>query len=212
MDVEFLNAHAVYRRLKRYLEDYDEFHWAVAWGSYVDLAQQLIAYRPKFRNVTFGVAFSQTDPAIVDALIGVDNGYIATKFAGGTYHPKVYGFLSGTRAAAIIGSSNFTRGGLGKNFEAAVALTGAVDDPTFVNIFAFARMSVGYGQKVTEALRRTAYRASCVRAARLPKPPRDPVPAAQFGAARQVAAMDWDEYASRVWKSRHHDSNERSRA
>ncbi|HEX8512647.1 MAG TPA: phospholipase D family protein [Allosphingosinicella sp.] len=204
MDVEFLDAQAVRSRLRRYLEEYDEFHWAVAWGTHADFAQQLFAYRAKFRNVTFGVAFSQTDPAIVDALVGTANGYVATKFAGGTYHPKVYGFRSGRRVVAIVGSANFTGGGLGKNLEAAVALTGTVEDPALAAILAFARTSAGYGQRVTKPYA-DAYRASCIRAGRLPKPPRDPVPAGRIDASGRVVTIDWDEYDRRVRSSRHHD-------
>jgi len=204
MEVEFLDAKAVCRKLKQYLDAYDEFHWAVAWGTQVDLSEHLFAHRAKFRNVTFGVAFSQTDPAIVDALVGVANGYVATKFAGGTYHPKVYGFRSGRRVAAIVGSANFTHGGLGKNLEAAMTLTGTVDDPALAAILDFARTSAGYGEEVTKAYAQ-AYRASYIRAARLPKPPRDPVSATRIGAAGKVVEMDWDEYARQVRASRHHD-------
>lgn len=204
MHAEFLEAQVVQQRLKQYMDHYDEFHWAVAWGTDVDLLEQLFGHRAKFTNVTFGVAFSQTDPAVVDALVGVANGYIATKFKGGTYHPKVYGFRSGKQVAAIVGSANFTHGGLGKNFEAAVALTGTIDDPALANILAFARTSARYGQEVTQPYA-DAYRASYVRAARLPKPPRDPVQTARIGAAGKVMAMNWDEYSRRVRSSRHHN-------
>ncbi len=190
MHAEFLEAQVVQQRLKQYMDHYDEFHWAVAWGTGVDLLEQLFGHRAKFTNVTFGVAFSQTDPAVVDALVGVANGYIATKFKGGTYHPKVYGFRSGKQVAAIVGGANFTHGGLGKNFEAAVALTGTIDDPALANILAFARTSARYGQEVTQPYA-DAYRASYVRAARLPKPPRDPVQTARIGAAGKVMAMNW---------------------
>jgi HKD family nuclease len=205
MKAEFLSAHAVRRRLARYIEDYSEFHWAVAWGTYGTLAKRLFARRGKFRNVTFGVAFSQTDPEIVDALVDVANGYVATRFAGGTFHPKVYGFRSGKHAVAIIGSANFTRGGLGNNLEAAVALTGSVEDSALANILAFAKSSAGYGHKVT-APYAAAYRATCARAAAFPKPPREPLSEARIrGAAARHLTMDWAEYASQVWSSRRHD-------
>jgi hypothetical protein len=150
MDVEFLEAQAVRRKLRRLMDEHDEFHWAVAWGSHADMTERLVANRAKFRNVTFGVAFSQTDPDLVAALVGVPHSYVATRFAGGTYHPKVYGFRSGRRVAAIIGSANFTGGGLGKNLEAAVALTGTINDPALADIIAFARTSAGYGRRVTQ--------------------------------------------------------------
>ena len=204
MDVEFLEANATRLRLAQYMDEYDEFHWAVAWGAHADMAKRLVSHRAKFRNVTFGVAFSQTDPDIVDALVGVANSYVATKFKGGTFHPKVYGFRNGKRAAAIVGSANFTGGGLGRNLEAAVAISGTMDDPALVAIIAHARTCAGFGQKVTQPYA-DAYRASCVRADRLPKAPRDPVPEESFAASGAVIAMDWDEYVHRVRDSRHHD-------
>ncbi|TXN17318.1 hypothetical protein FV219_00420 [Methylobacterium sp. WL122] len=204
MDVDFLDAQAVRQRLRRYLEDYDELHWAVAWATDVDLATKLFEHRKKFRNVTFGVAFSQTSPDIVDRLIGLKNSYVATKFADGTYHPKIYGFKSGQRVAAIVGSANFTHGGLGRNLEAAIALCGTVDDPALAAILAFVQASAVYGQPVTKSYA-AAYRASYEQAARLPKPRHNPVPAARVARAAKVVTMGWKSYAGRVQSSQHHD-------
>ncbi|MEH3063112.1 MAG: phospholipase D family protein [Methylobacterium radiotolerans] len=208
MDVDFLDARAVQHRLRRNLEDYDEFHWAVAWGTDVDLATALFENRSKFRNVTFGVAFSQTSPDIVDRLVGAKHAYVATSFPKGTYHPKVYGFKSGRRVAAIVGSANFTHGGLGKNLEAAVALSGTVDDPALAAILAFVQASAGYGQAVTKSYA-TAYRASYEQAARLPKPRHDPVPAVRVAHAAEIVTMEWGDYARRVHSSQHHDVAQR---
>jgi hypothetical protein len=204
MDVDFLDAQAVRQRLRRYLEDYDELHWAVAWGTNVDLASKLFEHRKKFRNVTFGVAFSQTSPDIIDRLIGLNNGYVATKFLDGTFHPKVYAFKSGRHVAAIVGSANFTNGGLGINFEAAVDLTGTVDDPALAAILAFVQASAKYGQPVTKSYA-AAYRASYEQAAQLPKPRHDPVPAARVAGAAKIVTMGWEDYAGRVQSSHYHD-------
>ena len=204
MDVEFLDAHAVATHLARMMEDFDEFYWAVAWGSESRLAERLFANSAKFRNVTFGVAFSQTDPKIVDALVGVTNAYVATKFAGGTYHPKVYAFKSGNRVSAIVGSANFTHGGMGKNHEAAVLLTGTADEQALAGILSFAKLSAEFGQNVTEAYA-AAYRESCKRAARLPKPPRDPLTADIVIRADKILSMDWPTFVQRVRSSSHHN-------
>lgn len=205
MDVEFLRANAIDRRLERFIDEFDELHWSVAWATKTPLADALLANAKKFENVTFGVAFSQTDPDIVDALVGIPNAYVATKFSGGTYHPKVYAFRKGRRAAAIVGSANFTRGGLGNNHEAAVAMTGAADEAVFKDIFAFTRDSAGFGQKVTVAYA-AAYRASCKRAAALPKPPRDPVGAIPPARAKtELLTAEWAQYARSTRASPYHD-------
>ncbi|WP_027037088.1 phospholipase D family protein [Mesorhizobium ciceri] len=204
MEVEFLNTEALRRRLQSFIEEYSEFHWAVAWGACSPLSERLFEHRTKFRNVTFGVAFSQTDPDIVDALVGVPNAYVATKFPRGTYHPKVYGFRRGKWAAAIIGSANFTHGGLGHNHEAAVAIIGTAEERALVDILQFAETSANYGQEVTKAYA-AAYRASCKRAAGLPKPPRNPVPTMTDAANAELLTMEWADYLRRMRASRAHN-------
>ncbi len=204
MEASFLTAGGVQRTLARWINDYEAFHWAVAWGTKNMLSERLFDHLPKFKNVTFGVAFSQTDPDIVDALVGVAHGFVATKFSGGTYHPKVYGFTKGKRAAVIIGSANFTRGGLGANHEAAIALTGTIEDPAIAEALAFAKTSASFGQSVTQNYA-DAYRASWKRAARLPKAPREPVPLPLTTNGTKIINMDWADYAKQVRGSKHHD-------
>lgn len=105
MEIEFLTGNDVENAIQGLVAEYDELHWAVAWGTSTSLAQKLLSHSEKIRAVTFGLAFAQTDPNLVDSLIGVDGCYVVTKFPGGTFHPKVYAFRSGKRASAIIGSA-----------------------------------------------------------------------------------------------------------
>lgn len=208
LKTEFLTADSIGRAISRLMSEYDEFHWAVAWGGFTPLAKELFTYAAKFRNVTFGISFCQTDPNLVDAFVGRDNCYIATKFAGGTYHPKVYCFRSGQRVAAVIGSANFTRGGTAANCEAAVELTGTVNDQALSDLLAFTKRSVGYGEPVTEELA-AKYRLSYKRAARVPKLPRDPIEGAPSTSVRllnsALVSMRWDQYTQAVRSSAHHD-------
>ena len=83
------------KRWNELIHEYDEFHWAVAWGSMTGAAKQLLKQPAKFRNVTFGIAFSQTDPALIERLVDIEGARVVDKFAGGTYHPKVYCFPVG---------------------------------------------------------------------------------------------------------------------
>lgn len=208
MEVAFLNAAAASRAISRLTASYDELHWAVAWGSHTPLAELLIRYANKFRNVTFGIAFSQTDPDLVEALVGMDNCYVATKFSRGTYHPKVYCFRSGERIAAVVGSANFTRGGLGNNLEAAVELSGTIHDPALADLLEFTKLSASYGEPVTQLLA-DRYRLTCKRAARLPKAPRDPLASTASLSSKAISsrllAMGWDQYSLAVRGARHHD-------
>lgn len=211
VEVEFLNTRAVDEALRRLMANHEEFHWAVAWGSMTDTAKALLGYSGKFRDVTFGVAFSQTDPDLVDSLLAVKGARVATKFSGGTYHPKVYGFRSGRRAAAIVGSANFTFGGLDKNWEAAFQITGGIDEPFFVDLFNFTQESAKLGEPVTSEFA-SAYRASYRRALRMAKPPLNPIDGLELikpaGFRSSLVSMTWTEYVAEVNATAHHNIKE----
>lgn len=207
IQVEFLTADGVQRAIERLIVDYDELHWAVAWGTSTPLAKKLLSHAPKFRAVTFGLAFAQTDPHLVDSLVELDGCYVVTKFPEGTYHPKIYAFRSGERAAAIVGSANFTWGGLGKNHEASVLITGSIHDRALADIFAYVKQSAKLGKRVSAELAHR-YRISCKRAARMARPPRDPLLESPKDLLSPLVGMDWGQYVRAVRADRgpaHHD-------
>ena len=208
MEVEFLTGDEVASAIEGLMAEYDQLHWAVAWGTSTSLARKLLSNSAKIRAVTFGLAFAQTDPDLVDSLVGIGGCYVVAKFPGGTFHPKVYAFRSGKRAAAIVGSANFTRGGLGKNHEACVLVKGSVKDKMLADTLSFAARSASIGERVTEELARR-YRLGCKLAARKPGPPRDPLagvpPASVRSLSSALVDMDWDSYVRAVRESAHHD-------
>ncbi|EPR17725.1 hypothetical protein M527_15440 [Sphingobium indicum IP26] len=76
--------------MRRLTAEHVELHWAVAWGSIIDVAKDLLKHSAKFRNVTFGAAFCQMDPDLIEALVGMSNAQGACRFPKGAYHPQVY--------------------------------------------------------------------------------------------------------------------------
>lgn len=208
MEAKFLTDDAIREAIERFMDDYDDYYWAVAWGSETGSSAALLARKAKFRSVTFGVAFAQTDPRLVDALVDVPGAFLATDFARGTYHPKLYCFRSGKRAAAVVGSANFTGGGLGRNLEAAIALTGTIDEPVFADMLKFVRTGARFHRPITSELAAT-YRASCRRFARLPRPPRDPFAEMDRARTRSLSSpltrLSWQAYRDAVHDSAHHD-------
>lgn len=54
-----------------------------------------------------------------------------------TFHPKVYAFRRKDRVTAIVGSSNLTGGGFGKNIEGNVVLHGSAHDSVIASILSF---------------------------------------------------------------------------
>lgn len=133
MKISLLDAKATARQLATLIEKHDCISIAVAWGGFVPVAEILLANRAKFESVLLGLDFSATDPDLIDSLVDIPNAFVA-KNRKGCFHPKVFYFQSGDKAAAIIGSANFTKGGLGSNFEASVYVKGAADEAFFEQV------------------------------------------------------------------------------
>lgn len=89
-----------------------------------------------------GTDFQQTEIELLDRLAAVPGcearAFLGAKLVAGggrTFHPKVYfGERGDGRAMAIVGSANFTRGGLRENHEAAVLLDGRGSDEPLAEI------------------------------------------------------------------------------
>jgi HKD family nuclease len=208
LPVEFLSGNDIESALARLIDEYEEFHWAVAWGTSNSLTERVLGSPSKFKAVTFGLAFSQTDPDLVKALIGVPGSFVVTAFPGGTYHPKVYAFRSGAQAAAIVGSANFTNGGLSRNHEASVLITGSADEAPLSDVLAFTARSAELGVGITSDLE-ARYRLSCRLAARKPRPKRDPLAdinqASGKGLMSPLVALTWNQYVRKVRSSAQHN-------
>jgi len=210
MSVKLLNAKAVAKRLEQLIEDHSEIHVAVAWGYNGYLSDCLLRNKNKFSSVTFGLAFCQTDPDLIDRLIGVKNAFVAD---GGnkTFHPKLYYFRTGDVAEAIIGSSNFTRGGMDKNWEASVHIKGSWNAPFFSQTRDCLESYAGLRKAVCKNLAES-YRLQ-FDAARTLQKPRNPIlpgpglPAAQLNSP--LVKMRWDEYINAVKASPHHNLDAR---
>lgn len=205
MDVELLNARLVSTRLRELMDGHDEIHIAVAWGYNGPLADCLLSNSHKFSSVTFGLAFCHTDPDLIARLVGVRNAFVADG-GSATFHPKLYYFRTGGAAEAIIGSSNFTAGGLGKNWEACVHAKGHVDESIFKQL---RECLTGYAKlrrPVTTELA-NSYRLQFDAAKSLRKP-KNPVLPNRSATWRQLNSplvkMSWDDYVGAILSSRYH--------
>jgi HKD family nuclease len=122
MHVEFIKTSGIKTSLLRLMAEYDEFYWSVAWGSDGEMADHLLDHQRKIRQIIFGTHFCQTDPDLLERLKNCGGARIARQTGKGTFHPKVFGFASRDKRAAIIGSANFTNAGVGDNVEAALCV------------------------------------------------------------------------------------------
>ena len=129
MKTSFLDTLKITKKLKKFISDFDEIHWAIAWGTNNALADILIDNKKKIKNIIIGIDFSHTDPKFLKRLSSNNKTKVAMNLVDGTFHPKIYYFESKNKAAAIVGSANFTNGGVGgNNIEAAILIEGSVDD------------------------------------------------------------------------------------
>ncbi|QDT30033.1 hypothetical protein Enr10x_53920 [Gimesia panareensis] len=101
---------------------------AVAWASTgTKPFERLRDHQDKIERMVVGTHFYQTDPSFIEAFMQHANvRFVRT--TDGVFHPKMYFFwLQGESWACVVGSPNFTAGGLGGNEEVATLITDADD-------------------------------------------------------------------------------------
>ncbi|WOJ88341.1 phospholipase D family protein [Methylocapsa polymorpha] len=212
MHVSLLDAKAVARRLSALIEKHDRIAIAVAWGGITPVSETLLANTSKLECVLLGLDFSATDPDLLDRLVDVPNAFV-TKNRPGCFHPKIFYFHSDAKAEAIIGSANFTRGGLGANFEASVHAKGAVSDPFFEQVRKQLESYSNLRLPITKPLA-DSYRRSAEAAAKTPRPKNPVLPDNRKDWKRvtsPLATMSWKDFVKGARQDLHHDFKKRMR-
>lgn len=207
MNITFLTTTQIAKKLRKLIADYDEFYWAVAWGSNGPLADELISSKQKMRNILIGIQFCQTDPKLLERLAAAGAARIAVGICKGTFHPKAYYFQSGVKAAAIVGSANFTRAGTTENIEAAVLIEGSTNDEPLQKVRAMVVDLWKIGTPIDDEFLisyRLQYAANLKYRDALNKPLRVARPA-EKAAHPDLLTMSWPDYVAEVKASKHHD-------
>ncbi|WP_157460883.1 phospholipase D family protein [Bradyrhizobium genomosp. I (2014)] len=176
------------------------------------MADTLLANRAKFESILIGVDFSATDPDLIDRLVDVPNAFVA-KNRPGCFHPKIFYFQSGTIAEAIVGSANFTKGGLGPNLEAGVHVRGAVENPFFQQVRDQLDRYKPLCLPITQPLA-NSYRRQSKAAGGSPRPKKPVLPGdgkhwTSFNSP--LGIMSWTEFAKQARQDLHHDYKKRLR-
>ncbi|WP_156922480.1 restriction endonuclease PLD domain-containing protein [Azorhizobium doebereinerae] len=210
MRISLLDANSMGRRLKALIGKHDHISMAVAWGQLTDVADTLLAHKARIETVLIGLDFSATDPDLVDRLVGVRGAYVA-KNRPGCFHPKIYYFTTDMKAEAIVGSANFTGGGLGKNFEASVHVKGNIDDAFFAQIRdqfdAYKPLHLPITKSLATSYRRQAEAALSKPRPRNPTLPDEKKSFERFNAA--LSTMSWATFTEKARADRHHDFTKR---
>lgn len=210
MQISLLTATATARKLSALIRKHGRISIAVAWGGITEVAEELLAHSEKFESVLLGVDFSATEAALIDRLVDVPNAYVA-KNRRGCFHPKIFYFETGDKAEAIVGSSNFTKGGLGPNFEAGVHAKGASSNPFFVEIRkqikAYAPLRLAITPALADSYRRQAKAAAGKARPKSPILPDDRKEWARVNSP--LATMEWPEFVKLARRDEYHDFKKR---
>ncbi|WP_454887778.1 phospholipase D family protein [Sphingomonas oryzagri] len=210
MKIAMLNAGKMPSTLDRLIAGHDEIRIAVAWGYNGKLADALMENSKKFRSVIIGLNGFATSPDLVERLIGIRNAFIA-KADKGIFHPKLYLFRTGDQLEAIVGSANFTTGGLDRNHEACLHLAGTKDDGVFGQILDELSSYDSLKRPVTRPLA-DSYRRQ-FEAARKRQGPRDPIlpddKKSGKGLTSSLATMSWSKFAAAAKIDPHHNFKRR---
>lgn len=210
MKIELLDARAIARRLKALIESHDSISIAVAWGDLNDVAETLIANKAKFNTILFGLDFKATDPGLIKKLVGVPNAFVAKRRTG-CFHPKIFYFQSGTEAEAIVGSANFTKGGLASNLEASVYVKGAANETFFkqvrTQLASYEWLHIAITKKIASSYDRQVKAADSARRPSHPVLPEDEDQWPRLNS--QLAIMSWEDFVRRARRDKHHGFNKR---
>lgn len=191
-----LNTHETAEKLIKLIQGYNKIYIISAWGSYNNHAKLLIDNKKKIKSLNIGITGYLTDPELIKNLIELDNAYIISpEGVSGIFHPKVYYFEKGDKAAAIIGSSNFTNGGLNQNIELNSYFKGEKNE----NIFKGIRNNFQLIEKDTKRLavtegiykwyltKHNSNKGNVIKTSPPPKSDNDPI-------FSDLVQMDWETY------------------
>ena len=212
MKVSVLDAASFRKTLLHLISKHEQIYMAVAWAHAGPVADKLIENKHKFKSVTVGLDFCATDPDFVDALRKVPNAYVFKK-SGACFHPKIYLFRTGHDAEAIVGSANFTSGGLGTNVEACLHLTCDVKEAAICELLATLESYAPHRQPVTKQLA-DAYRRQAEIAASRSRPPSPILPSDKADFQRiesDLLKMDWAAFIDEARKDPNHHFETRMR-
>jgi hypothetical protein len=172
----------------------DDLYLAYAWASSDQGQADHWRALPigKIRKAIIGIHFAQTEPWVLERLAKRSGILKVVEDTTGVYHPKVLAGTRGGDARALIGSSNFTRGGFAGNTELNVLLEGPSENAALARILQFVEAQ-WLRSFEPDADWLTRYRDAH---ARRPLPPRLPRPPGEIAVVSQKQDLDisWPEY------------------
>lgn len=128
--MNLLNAEQLHELLLEDLENCESYSFAVAWVTLTDYYELLRKHEKKVSQGIIGLNLYNTTPAILKEFRDKDAFFFRLDDVS-VFHPKVHLFKFTNYAHIYIGSSNSTRGGLGKNTELNIMLEVDLDSDIY---------------------------------------------------------------------------------
>ncbi len=205
MDVRFLDAKGVGRTLAALVRAHDDIRLSIAWATEGPHVDGLLEHAAKISRLVVGIEGYLTSPAFLEKIRRFRGARIG-EAVNGVFHPKIYYFERQGKAAAIVGSANFTRGGTATNVEAALLIEGDKSVDVFVEIRAAIEAAFRSGRAIdTEFLQSYTLQHEATKGARdrLARPlVRLPTCG---GKLAPLLTWSWADYAREVREADHHD-------
>ncbi|WP_345973580.1 phospholipase D family protein [Sulfurimonas diazotrophicus] len=130
------DAKKIDKKMTSLIKKYQEIYIATAWATLgSDSSQALLNYSKKISMMIVGVSGYNTSPEFIETFLNVNSVKYMFSTKGVIFHPKIYLFMnSKSDWECLIGSANFTRGGLANNIEMMVHLNSQdADTKTFID-------------------------------------------------------------------------------
>jgi len=147
--ISFLESQQVLREIKKLFTSSEEIDVAVAYlkdSGYQEIREDVIGFLRKRKTLRLLVGLANyciTDPEPLEDLLTFQKSLTERKklqlkyYSNMEFHPKLMIFRERSRVCIIVGSSNFTAGGLGGNIEANLMISGVPNDNEITKILRF---------------------------------------------------------------------------
>jgi hypothetical protein len=184
----------------KYCKIFDKISFVTAWaGRQHPVIDALFANKQKIFHSVVGLQFYQTSPEFIERFESIDNIRYDKRQSTDVFHPKVYLFYSNDNSkwAVLIGSSNLTGGGFGRNVECNVLLNSETDSTSDFNaVQALISRSWKKAEPMGDFFDDYSEHAKAACSALKPyKKPANPV----------LCDLDWDDYISRLIQNQDDD-------
>ena len=151
---KLLNAVQLNREFIKLINQCDEYYMMVAWATDECPAfKALMKNAVKIKRAIVGLDFNHTSPKFIRNAMKKNTHIRFICESKCVFHPKLYILINNRdrKSAVIIGSSNFTKGGLGKNYEISLLIPWKYKDALLMKLIQMVNEKYKEAHRMSEA-------------------------------------------------------------